>query len=207
MDESRSAVVFDYDGTLIDTMKIKAASYLEAFETVFNSSTAAGEKILASHKRTSGAHSFIQLSDTLETLGLTATDEQKENWSDLYSSLNSRALKGVALFPSVKQTLTNLRERGFQLFAVSGIPEEEFLGELSSKKLTSFFVEAKGGDKPGFLNSLKERGFRIVLFAGDTAYDEKAAADAGVPFCLVENDGDLRNIPSFVEKTRLQGGL
>lgn len=207
MNESRLAIVFDYDGTLIDTMRIKAASYLEAFETVFNSSTAAREKILASHKRTSGAHRFIQLSDTLETLGLTTTDEQKENWSDLYSSLNGRALKDVTLFPSVKQTLTSLRERGFQLFAVSGIPEEEFLGELSSKKLTSFFVEAKGGDKPGFLNSLKERGFRIVLFVGDTSYDEKAAADAGVLFYWVEYDDDIRNIPSFVEKTLLQSRL
>jgi phosphoglycolate phosphatase-like HAD superfamily hydrolase len=207
MNESRLAIVFDYDGTLIDTMKIKATSYLEAFETVFNGSTTAKEKILASHRRTSGAHRFIQLFDTLETLGLTATDEQRKNWSDLYSSLNSRALKDVALFPSVKQTLTSLRERGFQLFAVSGIPEEEFLGELSSKKLTSFFVEAKGVDKQGFLNSLEERGFRIVLFVGDTSYDEKAAADAGVPFYWVENDGDIRNIPSFVEKTLLQGRL
>jgi phosphoglycolate phosphatase-like HAD superfamily hydrolase len=207
MIESRFAIVFDYDGTLIDTMKLKAASYLEAFETVFNSSPKVREKIFTSHQRTSGAHRFIQLSDTLETLGLTATDEQKKNWSDLYSSLNSRALNEVALFPSVKQTLTSLRERGFQLFAVSGIPEEEFLDELSSKKLTSFFVEAKGGDKPRFLDSLKERGFRIVLFVGDTAYDKKAAADAEVPFYWVENDSDIRKIPSFVEKTLRQGRL
>jgi len=45
-----------------------------------------------------------------------------------------------------------------------------------------FFIEAKGGDKPAFLTSLKQRGFRIVLFAGDTSYDQKAAADAGVLF-------------------------
>lgn len=195
-----SAVVFDYDGTLIDTMKTKAASYLQAFETVFGTPPSAREKILASQKKTSGAHRFVQLADTLQVLGLSATEEQRQRWGSLYSSLNGRALKDVALFPSVRQTLRTLKERAFQLFAVSGIPEEEFLDELSHKKLTHFFLRASGGDKPGFLRSLQERGLRIVLFVGDTAYDQQAAAEAGVPFYWVRDDRDIRALPSFIEK-------
>jgi len=207
MGEQRIAIVFDYDGTLIDTMKIKAASYFKAFESVFNTPCRLKDKILESQKRTAGAHRFIQLADTLGILGLTATDEEKERWSTIYSSLNKKALAKVQLFPSVEKTLDYLKQEGFQLFAVSGIPEHEFLTELSRKKLVRFFIEAKGGDKPAFLASLKQRGFRIVLFAGDTSYDQKAAEEAGVLFYWVENDGDIRNIPSFIEKTLLQGRL
>lgn len=199
MDEQRIAIVFDYDGTLIDTMKIKAASYLNAFESVFNTPYKLKDKILASQKRTAGAHRFIQLSDTLGILGLTATDEEKEKWSTIYSSLNEKTLVKVQLFPSVQKTLNYLKERGFQLFAVSGIPEHEFLPELSRKKLMRFFIEAKGGDKPAFLTSLKQRGFRIILFVGDTSYDQKAAADAGVLFFRVNSDEDIRALLSYIE--------
>jgi len=199
MGEQRIAIVFDYDGTLIDTMKIKAASYLKAFESVFNTSCRLKDKILESQKRTAGAHRFIQLSDTLGIFGLTATDEEKERWSTIYSSLNKKALTKVQLFPSVEKALDYLKQRGFQLFAVSGIPEHEFLAELSRKKLMRFFIEAKGGDKPSFLTSLKQRGFRIVLFAGDTSYDQKAAEDAGVLFFRVNSDKDIRALLSYIE--------
>ena len=199
MNEQRIAIVFDYDGTLIDTMKIKAASYLKAFESVFNTPCKLKDKILESQKRTAGAHRFIQLTDTLEILGLTATDEEKEKWSTIYSSLNEKALAKVQLFPSAEKTLDYLKQKGFQLFAVSGIPECEFLAELSRKKLMRFFIEAKGGDKPAFLTSLKQRGFRIVLFAGDTSYDQKAAEDAGVPFFKVNSDEDIRALLSHIE--------
>ncbi len=194
-----SAIVFDYDGTLIDTMETKAASYLHSVEAVFCTPPQTRARILASHRKTSGAHRFVQLDDTLAILGLTATAEQRERWNELYASLNREGLKGVTLFPSVKNTLHTLREKGFALYAVSGIPEEEFLAELKDKGLSDFFVEARGGDKSEFLRSLKGRGIRILLFAGDTPFDERAAGEAGVPFYRVRNDRDIRTLPAFIE--------
>ncbi len=131
-------MVFDFDGTLIDSKEIKLNSYLQAFVTVFNTGPKLAPTILASSKQTAGANRFVQLQDTLKRLSLTATDEQKESWSRAYSALNSRAMAQIPEFPSVRNTLTELKKKGYHLFAASGILEEEFQRELAQRKLKDF---------------------------------------------------------------------
>jgi phosphoglycolate phosphatase-like HAD superfamily hydrolase len=138
------------------------------------------------------------LADTLASLGLEATDDQKESWSRLYSSLNSKAMIDVPEFPSVREVLRELKNTDFSLFAASGVLEEEFIGEMTRRKLLDFFSEAKGGDKLGFLRSLKERGFRTILFVGDTEFDRRTAEEAGVRFYKVEQDSDIRALFRYV---------
>lgn len=194
------AVVFDFDGTLIDSRDVKTSNYLKAFETVFGTTEDARQKIEDSCIKTSGANRFVQLSDTLKILGLTATEREKEDWSALYSRLNSRSLSTIPEFPSVKSVLDRLKIMGFDLFAASGILEEEFLSELSRRGLRHYFSEAKGGDKLGFLELLKAKGFRSIVFVGDTSYDEKIAADAGVQFYQIEDDRDFLKLPNYLTR-------
>jgi phosphoglycolate phosphatase-like HAD superfamily hydrolase len=196
------AVVFDFDGTLIDSRDVKTQNYLRAVETIFQTPLDARTAIIQSCERNSGANRFIQLSDTLEVLGLTATDEQKEAWSKCYSAFNSTSLAEIPEFPSVRPVLLELKGKGVHLFAASGILEEEFLRELSRRKLFSLFQKARGGDKPGFLKYLKGQGYWPILFVGDTSYDQQAAEEAEVWFFKVENDEDIREIPRFLETSR-----
>jgi phosphoglycolate phosphatase-like HAD superfamily hydrolase len=196
------AVVFDFDGTLIDSKEVKTLNYLKAFETIFKTKKEVREKIVKSCEKTSGANRFLQLSDTLKTVGLTANDKQKESWSKLYSLLNSKSLKKIPEFPSVRSIFEKLNKKGVKIFAASGILEEEFLNELSRRKLTNFFLKAKGGDKLGFLKSLKERGFWPILFVGDTVYDEKTAIEAGVLFFKIAKDSDFLDLIIFLNKNK-----
>ncbi len=197
-DRGKIAVVFDFDGTLIDTAEIKIENYVEAVERIFGTEQGEREIIRASGRRTYGANRFVQLADTLASLGLEATDEQKESWSRLYSSLNSEAMIDVPEFPSVREVLRNLKNKGFALFAASGVLEEEFIGEMTRRELLHFFSEAKGGDKLGFLRSLKARGFHTILFVGDTEFDRRTAEEAGVRFHKVEQDSDIRALFRYV---------
>ena len=195
-------VVFDFDGTLIDSKEVKTLNYLKAFEIVFRTKKEAKDKIIKSCEKTSGANRFLQLSDTLETLGLTATDEQKDTWSRQYSSLNSKSLENIPEFPSVRGIIKELTKKRFKLFAASGILEGEFLRVLSKRRLMNFFLEVKGGDKLGFLKSLKERGFWPILFVGDTVYDEKTAIEAGVMFFKITKDSDFLDLAIFLNKNK-----
>jgi len=195
---AQTAVVFDFDGTLIDTAEIKINNYVQAFERIFGTGKREREIIRASSLRTYGANRFVQLADTLASLGLEATDDQKESWSRLYSSLNSEAMIAVPEFASVRKVLRKLKNAGFSLFAASGVLEEEFIGEMTRRKLLDFFSEAKGGDKLGFLRSLKKRGFHTILFVGDTEFDRKTAEEAGVRFYKVEHDSDIRTLFRYV---------
>jgi phosphoglycolate phosphatase-like HAD superfamily hydrolase len=197
-DRAKTAVVFDFDGTLIDTAEIKIDNYVQAVERIFGTGKGDREIIRASGHRTYGANRFVQLADTLTSLGLEATDDQKESWSRLYSSLNSKDMIDVPEFPSVREMLRELKNTGFSLFAASSVLEEEFIGEMTRRKLLDFFSEAKGGDKLGFLRSLKERGFRSILFVGDTEFDRRTAEEAGVGFYKVEQDSDIRALFRYV---------
>jgi phosphoglycolate phosphatase-like HAD superfamily hydrolase len=100
----------------------------------------------------------------------------------------------VGEFPSVRPMLAALAAAGYALFAASGILDDEFRGELARRGLLPLFAEARGGDKAGFLASLKASGYSPVLFVGDTAYDRAAADAAGVDFALVGTDGDLERL-------------
>jgi phosphoglycolate phosphatase-like HAD superfamily hydrolase len=190
------AVVFDYDGTLIDSKQVKVRNYREAIETIFSPSEGMRKDIEESCLRTMGANRFLQLEDTLRSLGMGASEEQRQRWSRLYSALNRKTIPSVAEFPSVRRLLSRLNEAGYALFAASGILEEEFLHELAERGLSRFFLEANGGDKEAFLRSLVDRGFGPILFVGDTIYDQRTAEQVGVSFFRIDTEEDVRRLDS-----------
>jgi phosphoglycolate phosphatase-like HAD superfamily hydrolase len=190
------AVVFDYDGTLIDSKQVKVRNYRDAVMAVFSPPEAMSPAIEESCLRTMGANRFLQLEDTLGILGMEATEMQREQWSRRYSALNLKTIPSVAEFPSVRRLLRGLERAGYSLFAASGILEEEFLRELARRGLSGFFLEATGGDKEAFLKGLVERGFQPILFVGDTIYDERTAEVAGVSFFRIDTDEDVRRLES-----------
>lgn len=196
------AVVFDYDGTLIDSKQVKVRNYRDAIETIFSPPDGMRKAIEESCLRTMGANRFVQLEDTLRSLGMNALEEQRKDWSRLYSTLNRKTIPSVAEFPSVRRVLKRLEEAGYSLFAASGILEEEFLHELAERGLSRFFIEAKGGDKVAFLRSLKDRGFGPILFVGDTIYDQRAAEQVGVSFFRIDTEEDVRKLESHLLPTR-----
>lgn len=189
---SRAAVVFDFDGTLIDSREIKTGNYAAAFERVFSSSPQERPLVVASCVRTSGANRFVQLRDTLEALGRAATPAQEQEWSRLYSSLNAESVGRIREFPSVRPLLSELRGLGYLVCAASGILEEEFRRELARRGLVGLFDEIRGGDKLGTLRDLAARGLADILFVGDTPYDRRTAEEAAVAFFMVQDDRDLQ---------------
>jgi phosphoglycolate phosphatase len=196
------AVVFDYDGTLIDSKQVKVRNYRDAIIAVFSPPETTCSDIEESCLRTMGANRFLQLEDTLGILGMKASEEQKKEWSRRYSALNRKTIPYVSEFPSVRRMLRGLEQAGYSLFAASGILEDEFLRELADRDLSRFFLEAKGGDKEAFLKSLMERGFEPILFVGDTIYDQRTAEEAGVSFFLIETDEDVRRLENQLLQQR-----
>jgi phosphoglycolate phosphatase-like HAD superfamily hydrolase len=196
------AVVFDYDGTLIDSKQVKVRNYGDAIETVFSPPKGMRKDIEESCLRTMGANRFVQLEDTLRCLGMNASEEQREIWSRLYSALNRQTTPSVPEFPSVRSLLSGLEEAGYSLFAASGILEEEFLRELEARGLSRFFLEAKGGDKEAFLRSLKHRGYGPILFVGDTIYDQRTAEQEGVSFFRIDTEEDILKLKRYLLSSR-----
>ncbi len=198
MGENNVAVVFDFDGTLIDSKEVKIENYVRAFYDIFKVAPGYRETVYESCRYTAGANRFVQLEDTLNRLGIDATEEDKERWSKRYSELNRESLSVIGEFPSVRGLLEKLKKRGFRVFAASGILEDEFKRELKKRNLDIYFEEIKGGDKEGFLRALKRRNFRRIIFVGDTKYDGRAAEKAGVEFFKIETNDDILRLSAIL---------
>lgn len=203
MSQNRTVIVFDYDGTLVDTYSIKRESYWQAVRDVLGLRDEDRAVVDASYARTSGAHRFEQLVDTARALERGFTVEQRDEFSRRYSAYNDAAKDRMREFPSVHAVLVSLRG-AHDLVLLSGLPHDLLLAEAESRGLAGFFVRIEGGDKGRSLDRLRSEGRKIVLFVGDTPHDESVATARGIPFFRVQRDEDLSSVPEALASVSRQ---
>lgn len=124
-------------------------------------------------------------------------EDIRNTYNRIYSSLNDVAAeKYWRPFPSVKETLISLAKE-YDLYIASGLPQNLleldfahhgfnralFLGILGSD-------EKGGSDKGKILKEIKARGYKEMLFVGDSTKDLEYAAIAKVNFFRIKDDSD-----------------
>jgi phosphoglycolate phosphatase-like HAD superfamily hydrolase len=207
-DVKDDAIIFDYDGTLIDTVGVKIASYARATIEEFGVDPALKSVITETQLKVGGAPKFVQLEETLRRLNLTATPEQKQSWGRRYVRYNDENTPRCPEFPVVRQMLGTLQTR-FDLFLTSGLPDDLLHADAARRGLDGYFTGIQGGDKPAFCLAMRQRGYRHLLLIGDGKYDEIAAREADIPFVFVQSNADLsavfqRITAADFDLTRLQ---
>jgi pyrophosphatase PpaX len=174
------AVLFDWDGTIAQTMTIwidELQVELQKFGLVSSRRTIAAE---------------LGTSGSAERLGIKPIDKDT-----FWISLHDRALerlKSVALYDHTLETLEALRERSVKLALVSSSPRTALTTALTFHGLESFFDATISGDdvvnyKPDpepFLKALDELKVdpSQSIIVGDTEKDLQAAQRLGVPAYL-----------------------
>jgi phosphoglycolate phosphatase-like HAD superfamily hydrolase len=189
----RPVVVFDYDGTLVDTFAAKQAAYTRAVMETLAVDEAFRALVEASYARTSGAHRLTQLAETAAELGVAVTDAQREEFSRRFSAYNAALADGMPEFPSARRVLHALAAR-YDLVLTSGMPHEALLADAERRGLATYFFRVEGGDKGATLDRLRAEGRRVVLMVGDTPHDASVADSRGVPFYRVSSDADLARL-------------
>ena len=189
----RPVVVFDYDGTLIDSYEIKRQSYWRAVAEVLHLGPGDRSVVDVSYARTSGAHRFEQLADTTAALKRAVTDAERDEFSRRYSAYNKAAEGAMSEFPAVRSILSRLRPR-YDLVLASGLLHVDLVADVSRRGLSGFFLLVEGGDKGRTLDRLRARSRTIRLFVGDTPHDEAVATARGVPFFMVRGAADLTRV-------------
>lgn len=189
MEKKRDAVLFDLDGTLWDSSREVLHCWNRVLRPLGRHVTEAQmAQLMGLTPREIGDLMFPDLSvEERYTLTFRCLDAEPPY---LYE-------RGAKLYPSVRETLRELRERYF-IGLISNCTEDYALSFLHAHGLEGLFDDHETAGRTGLD---KEQNIRLVLernkirravYIGDTAKDPAAAEAAHIPFIYADwGFGDL----------------
>ena len=178
------AVVFDFDGVVLESADVKTDAFVELFAS-YGPDIAA--RVKEHHLANLGISRFVKfawISDHL--LGRKISEEESKQLGERFSALALDKILAAPFVPGAEAALAALAPE-MPLFVASGTPDDELNAIVDQRGLRARFREVHGTprDKPAILRDLMQRhGFapNETLFVGDGASDHKAAAATGVEF-------------------------
>lgn len=195
----KRAFVFDWDGTLFDSMTEKAASFAAEISFFFSElgEQISPKELVAPYKAHSGKPRTEIIRALAKIRGLTLNDSQIETISTRLSARNKTALSHARLFADANRLLHAAVDWNLTLFISSSAPEGELgyharraleprLQKLFSEILGSRANFTKGPGHISFITSNYNLDLDSVLVFGDDAADYHLSEAAGVDCILVE---------------------
>lgn len=175
-------IIFDVDGTMIDTEGAVLKSYQEIVFEEF------GKKV--SEEELSALYGVPSL-PSLEKLGMKDLGKAYKRYFEI---LSGYFIEGVELFDGISDLLDELRRRNIPCSIVTSRNGEEVAKDATLQKLMHYFeiiISTDDTDKhkpePDPILKLIELSGKDpskMLYVGDTLYDCMCANSAGVKFAL-----------------------
>jgi phosphoglycolate phosphatase-like HAD superfamily hydrolase len=182
--------IFDFDGTLVDSLMDVLESLKTAFDRCgISADLADGEKVVQ-----------LQLREAIAAVSPGITPEQTETvvgvFRDIYDSSD---YPNTALMPGAREALQEFAEKGIGMYIVSNKRRLPTLRILDKFGIRSFFFDIFNPDLPGLDKPatkprliamlLKKRSIRkdAAVYVGDSEGDVKAARENGVAAVIVAN--------------------
>jgi phosphoglycolate phosphatase-like HAD superfamily hydrolase len=205
-------VLFDFDGTLVDSNAVKDACLHAAVEHL-----PGGREALAKARALGGNRYklFVEVARFLEPLGR-AVDARA-----LIAAYTECCRRGIAAAPEctgARRAVAVLRARGIRIWLNSATPHRELLTIVRDRGLLPWFDGVLGGPAAKTANIRKviaaERVLpRQALVVGDGPDDLEAARKVGTWFVAITAEGripgrgpfameDLRGLPALVDRLR-----
>jgi len=206
-------VVFDFDGTLVDSNEIKR----EAFFEVARPWDSSGEVVAAIFERWPAANRYEKTRRIAEELidrKLLPADSTLEDWAtrlaDAYTAKCEAAIAGCREMPGTTAALEKLSEMGLLLFINSATPTIPLRRLPELRNWGRFFQAVYGAESSkaeNLLSIAKEFGTdrTEMVHVGDQLDDQSGAEQFGCHFVAMtagNAKSAVRNSPLFVEDLR-----
>ena len=169
------AIIFDFDGVIVDSTQIKSDAFRELFSTYPQ-----GEEIIDYHGQNGGISRFVKFRHIYKNI-------LKKQWKESYaiklgkqfSNFVVNKIIAAPLIPGVEEFLM-MNHNVFNFFIASGTPEKELRTIAKNKKLDAYFKGIYGSPKTKdrIIQSIMKRycySPEEVIFIGDALTDRKAA--------------------------------
>jgi HAD superfamily hydrolase (TIGR01549 family) len=197
-------ILFDLDGTLIDTWELYVESYRHALEYFFGSPPS--DEDIINLRPASEIRMFRRVA------GEDRYRECLERFYSHYDSEHDRLFGGI--YPGVREMLRDLKSAGCRTGIVTGKSRRAFeigmkrcpLGEFDVVVTDDDVTELKP-DPEGILKALEATGGSPgeALYVGDSYNDSRAAAAAGMMFGATLWSKSAGEIDGFVERVKGYG--
>jgi phosphoglycolate phosphatase-like HAD superfamily hydrolase len=191
------AVIFDFDGVLIESAAIKT----EAFRDVFSRWPDKVDEIVTYHIKNMGISRFVKFRYFYENiLNEPYSEAIGVEMGRQFSEIVANKVKRAPFVSGAKEFIEMNFEKHF-LFIASGTPEEELLDIISSKGINKYFRGIYGApaSKHDIIMKTLE-AFHLqrqdAIFVGDAESDQVAAQSAGLRFILRQTSEN-----AYVEST------
>ncbi len=206
------AVVFDFDGVILESAEIKTEAFLELFAAYPEHR----EAILRHHYEHLGISRFEKFAWIYRNLlGRELDGAESRRLGEAYSALVLERVLVCPPVPGALELLADLRGR-LRAFVASGTPQLELEEIVERRGLAPFFEEVRGAPetKEAIVRGLLERHHlapTAVLMVGDGLSDYRAALAAGVRFVARESDhqdfggAEVRRIADLAQLRPLLG--
>ena len=197
-------VLFDVDGTLVDTWELYIEAYLRTFERYLGRRLTFEELRALRPRSERGV-----LSRTLPERSL---DRVHDDFLDHYARLHDELFEGV--YRGAGELLDALRSRGVRLGVVTGKSRGAWRITREAAELGSFEAVICDDDVPepkpspaGIRTALDRMGVgpEGVVYVGDSVGDAGAARRAGVRFAAAVWPKDASEVDDFRVRVREEG--
>lgn len=178
------AIVFDFDGVILESADIKTDVFVEMFSHLPDDQVAAVRDYHLQNFGISRYKKFEWIYQTL--LGRPLPDDERARLGEQFSELALRRVLEAPFVPGAREALDELAS-DYLLFVASGTPQEELQHIVEQRGLAGSFREVWGSpsEKPAIVRDLLAR-YELapaeLLFVGDGTSDHRAAETTGVEF-------------------------
>ncbi len=178
-------IVFDFDGTLVDSLRFIVTAFSRAFEDQGFSAPEpeAIRHIVGLRLETAAARLLTDSQDTETAQRIAAA------YRVAFQDMRARNLVDEPLFPGVRETLALLNRPEVCLGIATGKSRHGLVSSLERHDLSELFVtlqtadDGRGKPHPEILHRAMSdvgAGAEETVVIGDTSYDMEMAANAGV---------------------------
>jgi phosphoglycolate phosphatase-like HAD superfamily hydrolase len=180
------AVIFDFDGVILDSANIKTEAFLQLFDQYPQHSNAIKEYHIE-HQGITRYQKFEWI--YLELLQKPYDSQIKEELGNAFSKIVFEKVMDANFIPGALELLQKLQGR-IPAFIASGTPDRELHKIVDERGLAKYFKEIFGSNisKEKAVETISDR-YDInpsnILFVGDATTDYQAALAKGTRFAAV----------------------
>lgn len=184
------AVIFDFDGVILDSANIKTVAFLELFKDFPEHQNAIKEYHI-DNQGISRYNKFKWIYE--ELLGKPYNTKVKDRLGKAFSDLVLKKVIKAEAIPGAIDFLKTLKKEKIPAYVASGTPDKELQKIIEERKLTKYFKSLYGSNisKEEAIDRIAEKEsakYSEMLFIGDAITDYKAAHSRGVPFAAVYSE-------------------